>query len=140
MDIIVSAFYIMKTGEVNVAVSEESLSLSSTSSLIERLLGNFLYTRGQIEKPIDQLRQDLNSIDVVEAKLQYADRSTPYQSKGNHLFATPLNPGVQYETEPLPTRDSEIPVLTDLVGELSLQENICIQRNGPVIHNESIPG
>jgi hypothetical protein len=129
----------MKTSEVNIAVGEASLSLPSTSSLIERLISNFLYTRGQIEKPIDQLRQDC-SLPPVQTKLQYADRSTPYQNKGNHLFATPLNPNVPFEHEPLSSQGSEFPVLSDLVSELSLQENVCLQKNGPVSQVESIQG
>ena len=128
----------MKTGEVCVNVSDETLSLSSTCSLIERLVDNFLYSRGQIEKPIDQLRKDYSKC-AVQTKLQYADRSTPYQNKGNHLFATPLNPSGQHDGDLLTTQ-SEFPVLTDLVGELSLQENVCFSRNEPVRHTEAVPG
>ena len=132
----------MKTGEVSVTVSEEPLSLSSASTLIERLTGNFLYSRGQIEKPIDQLRQDCYAAPTRQTKLQYAERSTPYQYKGNHLFATPLNPSGVQEPEYLKANMEpfEVPALTELVDELNLQENACSQKSRVVKQSDSVPG
>lgn len=121
----------MTMGEVTVTVAEETLSLPAASSLIESLIGNFLYSRGQIEKPVDQLRQSKEP--VVQTKLQYAERSTPYQSKGNHLFATPLNPSVYQKEE----HDRDTDILTDLVEELDIQENY---KYSSLKNNDAIPG
>ena len=47
-----------KTGDVTVNLPEPNLSSESAADVIERLLFHFLYSRGQIEKPFDQLRDD----------------------------------------------------------------------------------
>ena len=86
----------------NVTLTDPHLTKSNSDQLIERLLGHFLFHRGQIDKPLEQLRDENKP--AMRVKLQYSERSTPYKHKGcEGMFATPLpaTPSVVRDVEGL---------------------------------------
>ena len=109
---------VMKTGEVDISFGDQNVSLHTTADLLERLLGHFLYFRGQIEKPLDQLKDENKPPARVE--LQYCERSTPHKSKGNNMFATPLNLG--FATPGPKGEASDYSILTESIKNFSIHE------------------
>lgn len=105
----------MSAGELSVSVEVNPLNFSTSSRVIEKLLSHFLYSRGQIEQPIEQLRNEV--IPKVKTELRYANRSTPYQNKGYHLFATPL---ATSSIPPPQQRTDNADLLVDLLDELDI--------------------
>ena len=120
----------MKCGEASIKLEEKAVSIETTAAILEKIVGHFLYCRGQIDKPYDQLVDENSQNQTHRQKLQYCDRSTPFKARGNYLFATPLNNDNPTSNN---IADSCLDALTESIEKFSLESEVQEDILGDII-------
>ena len=124
----------LRCGQAFVKFEDKKLSLDTTANILEKIVGHFLYSRGQIEKPYDQLKEE-NA--PVSKQLEYCERSTPFKEKGNYLFATPLNVNTPCHRD---TASLCLDTLTESIEKFSIKSELPDENSSSQLNNQFIAG